>query len=537
MRAQVQHILVVLTLASLMLAQQPGARPAQLTPLSETERIAHALSRLSYGARPGDVAAIRATGLERWIEKELAADPALDAALDQDLARYKTLGKNFRDLQTLLTAGQRRDEIRRLAANELRQVVVHRALSSERQLHEVLADFWRNHFNVDVSKESVGATATHYEEHALRPFILGNFGDMLSATAHHPAMLVYLDNALSRRAPPRSELRMLERRVRRETGSEQAARERVEIARQSGLNENYARELMELHTLGVDNGYTQKDVTEVARAFTGWSVDFEAKDGTGFVYREDLHDTEPKVVLGRALQEGRREDGVNEGEAVLKRLINHENTAGFIAKKLVRWLVSDDPPDAIVNAAKDTFRQTKGDLRAVVKAILTHPAFYSREHYMAKFKTPFEFVVSALRATGATVTNYEAVVESIGQLGLRIYGMEDPTGWAETAEAWRDPGVMALRWRFALTLARDGVRGVVIPPAFYADLPTDPVELATKLTERLVPQGLGPATSAVVERLVLQRVAKGGAGDAAGRLALARDLVCVLIGSPEFQQQ
>jgi len=266
-------------------------------------------------------------------------------------------------------------------------------------------------------------------------------------------------------------------------------------------------------------------------------VDFEAKEGSGFSYREDMHDGEPKVVLGRALQEGRREDGVNEGEAVLKRLIQHENTAGFIAMKLVRWLVNDNPPEDVVNAAKDTFRRTKGDLRAVVKTILAHPTFFAREHYMAKFKTPFEFVVSALRATGATVTNYEAVVDSIGQLGLRIYGMEDPTGWAETAEAWRDPGVMALRWRFALTLSRDAMRGVVIPPAFYADLPADPQEVASVLTQRLVPQGLSPATNAVVERLVLQRVASGGARDATGRLALARDLVCVLLGSPEFQQQ
>jgi uncharacterized protein (DUF1800 family) len=537
MHTPVLRGIVLLALSALALAQQPAPRTTQATPLSETERIAHALSRLTYGARPGDVANIRSIGLEKWIENELLADPARDAALNQDLSRYKTLGKNFRELQGMLTSEQRRNEIRRMAANELKQVVVQRALASERQLFEVLADFWRNHFNVDVNKDSVGATATHYEEHALRPFIFGQFGDMLEATAHHPAMLVYLDNALSRRAPPRSELRRIERRVRRETGSEQAARERVEIARQSGLNENYARELMELHTLGVDNGYTQKDVTEVARAFTGWSVDFDAKEGSGFSYREDMHDVDPKVVLGRPLQEGRREDGVNEGEAVLKRLVQHENTAGFIAMKLVRWLVNDNPPEDVVNAAKDTFRRTKGDLRAVVKTILAHPTFFAREHYMAKFKTPFEFVVSALRATGATITNYDAVVDSIGQLGLRIYGMEDPTGWAETAEAWRDPGVMALRWRFALTLSRDAMRGVVIPPAFYADLPTDPQEVATVLTQRLVPQGLSPATSAVVERIVLQRVASGGARDAAGRLALARHLVCVLLGSPEFQQQ
>ncbi|MSR75254.1 MAG: DUF1800 domain-containing protein [Planctomycetes bacterium] len=521
-----------------LLAQNKVVRDAS-APLSEDENIVHALSRLTWGARPQDIAAVKAVGLSAWIEQQLSADPATDTELSENISRFKTLGRTFNEINQLAADGDQgqRDRMRQRASSELKQATVLRALHAQAQLHEVLADFWRNHFNVDVSKESVALTATHYEERALRPHIFGKFADMLTATAHHPAMLVYLDNALSRRPPPRSDLRMIERRVRRQTGSAEAAREQVEIARQSGLNENYARELMELHTLGVDNGYTQKDVTEVARAFTGWSVDFSAKEGTGFSYKEDMHDTEPKVVFGKGLQEGRREDGINEGEAVLKRLCAHENTAEFIAKKLTRWLVNDTPPAAVISAAKETFRTTKGDLRAVVKTIITHADFNSREHFMAKFKTPFEFVVSALRVTDATVVDANAVVEAVDNLGLRIYGMEDPTGWAETAEAWRDPGVMALRWRFALALSRGTLRGVVIPPAWFSALPADPLELGAVLAARVVPQGLGPATASVVERLVFQRVSTGKASDAAGRDALAKDLVGVLLGSPEFQQQ
>ena len=522
-----------------LVAQNNAPRRDPASPLSDEERAVHILSRLTWGARPADQAALKRLGLTAWIDAQFAADATVDAALAKDLARFKTLGRTFIEINAAAspTDQQQRNRLRQQASTELKQVVVLRALHSERQLFEVLADFWRNHFNVDVNKESVALTATHYEEAALRPNIFGKFADMLSATAHHPAMLVYLDNALSRRAPPRSELRMIERRVRRQTGSEQAAREQVEIARQSGLNENYARELMELHTLGVDNGYTQKDVTEVARAFTGWSVDFDAKEGSGFSFKQDMHDTEPKVVFGKGLQEGRREEGLTEGEAVLKRLCAHENTAEFIAKKLTRWFVNDNPPAAIVAAGKDAFRNTKGDLRAVVKAIVTHPEFYSREHFMAKFKTPFEFVVSALRVTDATVVDANAVTEAVSNLGLRIYNMEDPTGWAETAEAWRDPGVMALRWRFALALARGTLRGVVIAPAFYASLPADPMELGNILAQRIVPQGLGLATAGVIERLVLQRVSTGKAADSAGHDALAKDLVGVLLGSPEFQQQ
>jgi uncharacterized protein (DUF1800 family) len=528
---------LVLLLGALAPAQAPP-------PLSDDERILHALERLTFGPRPGQVDEVKAVGLAKWIEAQLHPEGIDDGAVRERLRAFPTLGLPAKEQQHLYQTRREAlrgkpadpEAMRRLIRRELRETVALRACLSERQLHEVLSDFWRNHFNVDANKDSVQATATHFEEAVVRAHALGKFQDLLFASARHPAMLVYLDNALSRRPPAKSELYQIERRLRKETGSRERALEQVEFAKQAGLNENYARELMELHTLGVDNGYTQQDVTEVARAFTGWTVDL-GPDGSGFLFKDDMHDTGAKTVLGMPLPEGRREEGIVEGETVLRRLAAHPNTARFVATKLCRRLVADEPPEEVVEHATRAFRQTKGDLREVVRAIVTHPQWFDRRHFRAKFKTPLEFVVSALRATGAVIDDAGPIVHAVSELGMPIYGCEDPTGWSDAAEAWGDPGVMVLRWRYAMALAHAPAPGPHIPASFFADLPEDPTAIASALERRIVPSGVGPATAGVVRRIVGREVEAGRAADPAGRTAMARTLVGVLLGSPEFQQQ
>jgi uncharacterized protein (DUF1800 family) len=243
-------------------------------------------------------------------------------------------------------------------------------------------------------------------------------------------------------------------------------------------------------------------------------------------------------VLGKGLPRGRGEDGIVEGEAILKLLAGHRNTANFIATKLTRYLVNDDAPIAIVTTAAIAFQKSKGDLKETIRAIVKHPDFASRSHFRAKFKTPLEFVISSVRATSAEVESPETLVNTISQLGMPLYACEDPTGYRDTAESWRDPGVMALRWKFAIELAKGKVRGVKIPDSFYYRLPEDPLELLDLLTKRIVPHGLDENTHAVLERLIFREVQKGTTqkGDASNR-ALAQTIVGVLLGSPEFQQQ
>ncbi len=535
--------LMPLALAGTLLWASAQAQKPETGPLTEDERIAHVLSRLTFGPRPGDAEKVRSAGIESWLNTQLGAESADNPVAASLLKEFETLGLRPGEISELAEgkegAGKPKrtlDEVRQLSGRELRASVVVRGVLADHQLREVLMHFWRNHFNVHLPKESVLYTATHYEEHALRPHALGKFQNLLSATAHHPAMLVYLDNALSRRPPSKSELKQVERKYRKQTGSRETARELVEIAKQSGLNENYARELLELHTLGVDNGYTQKDVIEVARAFTGWTVDFE-KNPDGFRFRGDMHDPGPKVVLGKALPEGKQDEAIAEGEAILKRLAQHDSTAEFIATKLVRYLVNDDPPAAVVAAAAKTFRSSKGDLRETVRAIVLHPEFFARAHFRAKFKTPLELVFSAVRVVGAEVETWRSLVEAIDTLGMPIYGCEDPTGFSDAAEGWRDPGVMAHRWRFAMNLVSGKVPGVFLPSSWYEGLPEDPLELSQTLVRRICPSGVGSATAAVLERVVLQEVQSGTQEEGRGRKQLARKLTGILLGSPEFQQQ
>src|SRR5580704_869636 len=296
-----------------------------------------------------------------------------------------------------------------VVTSELQQAKVMRAVYSQRQLLEVMTDFWVNHFNVFVFKDRCPYYTTSYERDVIRPHALGKFYDLLLATAQSPAMLMYLDNWLS-------------------VGPHSPAGKNG----QNGLNENYGRELMELHTLGVDGGYTQSDVTELARILTGWTI-AQPDDDPQFKFDPRRHEPGVKTVLGEKFYEA----GSDEGLRALDMLAHHPSTAHFISKSIATRFVSDDPPEGLVSRMAATFLSTDGDIREVMRTMLKSPEFWSPKVYRAKFKTPLEFVVSALRASGANVTAPDALVQNLNAMGMRPYGMEVPSGYSLKAETWQ----------------------------------------------------------------------------------------------------
>ncbi|MCU1384902.1 MAG: hypothetical protein JWL71_3599, partial [Acidobacteria bacterium] len=351
-----------------------------------------------------------------------------------------------------------------------------RAVYAENQLSEMLTDFWFNHFNVSWTNDRTRPYLVAFERDAIRPNALGSFRRLLGATAHQPAMLLYLDNAQSVApggAPTTfgDEMALAQKtqkaKAPAKTPDKKPAKPAAKSAKPSpGINENYARELMELHTLGVDGGYTQQDVTEVARALTGWTIE-RPRQGGGFVFNPRLHDPGEKVVLGHVIRAG---GGESDGEQVLDILARHPATAAFIATKLVRRFVSDAPPKALVARAAARFRQTGGDLREVTRLILTSPEFLSAAAYGAKVKTPFEFVASALRATGADVEDARPLVRELQQLGMPLYMCQPPTGYSDNGEAWVNTGALVSRMNLALRLASGQVKGTVVDAAISVQL-------------------------------------------------------------------
>jgi uncharacterized protein (DUF1800 family) len=343
---------------------------------------------------------------------------------------------------------------------ELAMAKVARAIYSERQLQQVMDDFWFNHFNVFAGKGEDRWFLTSYERDVIQPHIMGKFKDLLTATAKSPAMLFYLDNFLSAdpRAPQRLAAERASRQYRRgglgrpwpqRAPPQQQAKKNVR-----GLNENYGRELMELHTLGVDGGYTQKDVTEVARCFTGWTID-KPREYADFKFDERLHDPDPKIVLGKKIHAG----GMKDGEQVLELLARHPSTAKFISMKLARRFVSDAPPQSLVTRMVKIFESSDGDIRAVLKTMIYSPEFWSREAYRAKIKTPFELVVSTARALGSDVDTPMPLVQWTGRIGEPLYQCQPPTGYADKSDAWVNTGALLNRLNFSLALAGNKVRG------------------------------------------------------------------------------
>ncbi len=549
-------------LVAAVVAASLGAAPLAFQPgPADRDAIVHTLNRLGYGPRPGDVDRVAAMGLDAYIEQQLHPERIADAAVQQRLAAYPTITLTTAELwkdyfgpaETLRRAEQReaaRDpqmaatppaapqpqsqspeqraarQKEQQVLQDLMQARMVRAVLSERQLEEVLVDFWFNHFNVFSGKGQVRQYLTEYEHQAIRPHVLGNFRDMLGAVAESPAMLFYLDNfqsvdpkAAQRQADALEAQRqrpLVRARQRQLTETQREQQEqRLTQLRNRGLNENYARELMELHTLGVDGGYTQADVVAVARAFTGWTID-RPRDGGTFQFNAQMHDNDPKVVLGRTVKAGGKQDG----EAVLDLLAAHPSTAKFIATKLARRFVADEPPAGLVDRVAKVFLDTKGDLRAVTRAVITSPEFFSAEARRAKVKTPLEFVASAVRATGAAVNNPAPLVQALRELGMPLYGAQPPTGWGDTAEDWVNTGALLKRLNFAIALSggQGQARGVRVNVRTLAP-DTSPATQA-----RLVSTLVGTDVSAMTK----ETLAKADS---------PQHLVALTLGSPEFQRR
>jgi uncharacterized protein (DUF1800 family) len=605
----------VLTLfcAVALSARTPKAKPTAdysqfQRKLPKDQQILHALDRLTFGPRPGDVESVKKMGLKKWIDLQLhperirenpalaaklepleslrmtqretvssyptpqliravaqgrqplPEDPVLRAAVERQVRRFR-VKKDGTDadpmepaakLEELLPREQiqslrngtieqkrnlldsipeeRLDDIvvamppplrnqlmaaanpvtrrRLLLANAPQAVVgydltegkVYRAILSNRQLEEELVDFWYNHFNVFLDKGADRFLVPTYERDVIRPHVLGRFRDLLEATATSPAMLFYLDNWES--VAPETTRRPLGKRPTR------------------GLNENYGRELMELHTLGVDGGYTQTDVTEVARCFTGWTIR-NPQQGGGFFYNDRVHDKGEKLVLGVTIPPG---GGQEDGEKVLDILARHPATARFISRELAQRFVADDPPPALTDRMAKTFTESDGDLREVMKTMLASKEFFSAGAYRAKMKTPLEVIVSAVRATGAQVDYAAPLVNQIAQLGEPLYRKIEPTGYSSANAEWVNSASLLGRMNFGLSLAQNKVPGVKVDAQRFVD---DPSRVARQVL-------FTDATPQTREAIAKAFASEKDKNPKASPQALLAGLV---IGSPDFQRR
>src|SRR3984893_10938139 len=533
-------------------------RGSAVVETDQQKRALHALNRLAFGPRPGDVERVAAMGVGIWIDQQLYPDKIDDHALDARLAPFRTLRMDTREIvdnfpppqvikaiaegkqslpsdsarravyeaqlqryqenqerkQEIANAdpvatatsgktgklsdeeqarrredrlyadlkaedlldlppdqrmkailkmsphkqraiatslkGDKRDEFmegmkpqqretfmslnnpQQVVSDELVEGKLLRAIYSDRQLQEVMTDFWFNHFNVFLGKGADRYLLTSYERDVIRPRALGKFEDLLVATAQSPAMLFYLDNWLS--VGPNSDVAAgIPKRAKKEVkqGIRNKSQTNQSKGKRNGLNENYGRELMELHTLGVNGGYTQQDVTEVARVFTGWTLK-QPKQGGGFAFEERTHEPGEKIVLGHRI----KSKGEKEGLEVLHVLAHHPSTAKFVCTKLAMRFVSDDPPQPLVDRMAQTFLKKDGNIREVLKTMLDSPEFWAPEAYRAKVKTPLEFVVSAVRASGADVTDAMPIARQLQNIGMPLFGMQPPTGYSMKADAW-----------------------------------------------------------------------------------------------------
>ncbi len=438
----------------------PGtATAAAADPQVPNTAVAHAqtlniLNRLSFGPRPGDVQRVESMGIEAYIQQQLAPESIPEAAIVDQPTQTPPVPPRLRNSRKNRINGPAtaadpppqapRKAQQQRARQQLRQAAqarLSRAIASPRQLQEVMVDFWFNHFNVFAGKPQTRPWIASYEQQAIRPHALGRFRDLLGATAKHPAMLYYLDN-----------------------WQNTAPNSPIGQTRAKGLNENYARELMELHTLGVDGGYTQTDVITLAKILTGWGVrrhlasatpDADPASATAdFYFDPRRHDASDKVFLGQPIASG----GITEGEQALDILARSPATAHHISYELAQYFVADAPPPALVDRLSQTFRTTDGDIRAVLNTLFHSPEFQDPRYFNAKFKTPYQYVVSTFRATGlGTQPDQFAALPALPgllqQLGMPLYGCPTPNGYANTEVAWLSPDAIARRLNFATALA------------------------------------------------------------------------------------
>ena len=575
------------------------AARADNQPLTERQKIIHVLNRLGYGPRPGDVERVGKMGLQNYLQQQLHPERIDDSALRADLAKYdiltmdaSELARTFREEQEAQRQRQREqaeaekksgmsgtpsgsstnmdqrppsanrrpngDSPRRsfIAVAELQDAKIISAIESPRQLYEVLVDFWSNHFNIDVRKGPCRVLKVVDEREVVRPHVFGKFRDLLEASAKSPAMLHYLDNfqnsALREMSPNDQRLRQ---QVLPQTPNAPAPPPDNKPRTVGGINENYAREIMELHTLGVDGGYTQKDVQEVARCFTGWTVNQPTGE---FAFAPRRHDDGPKTVLGHAIAPN---GGIKDGEKVLDILASHPSTAKFIATKLCRRLVSDDPPPVLVDRIASVFLQTDGDLRQVVQAIIFSPEFFSPRAYRAKIKSPFEFAVSAVRATGGKITTDDVVpldrhlaMEAgatfgrgmdrlasakrkslniqIIEMGQPLFAHQAPTGYPEDSRKWVNTGALISRMNFALALAEHKLTDVSVTPAdLIHGVDIDKPEIVLDRLNQAFLQGeLTVPTRATLEKHLT------ATEDGEASTVNIPELTALILGSPEFQR-
>jgi len=599
--------------------------------LSADEAILHALNRLSYGPRPGDVERVKQIGLAKWIDLQLSANSIDDKLLEPRLENLPTLRLSTAQLieqyprpklaakQALNQSPTRSPSAAAVVANdsgagqtavpampamsarapadpartsensngtasmkqadtdaanrattgsgkrnflagadpnavpkniaddskrpqrvveELAMAKVTRAIYSERQLQQIMDDFWFNHFNVYAGKGDDKWYLTSYERDVIQPHTFGKFKDLVLATAKSPSMLFYLDNYLS--ADPRAAQRQaMERALRQNRGygrprppanPQQAAKKK----NGRGLNENYGRELMELHTLGVDGGYSQKDVTEVARCFTGWTID-KPRQYAAFKFDERLHDPDPKIVLGKKIHAG----GMKDGEQVIELLARNPSTARFISTKLARRFVSDDPPQTLVNRMAKTFMDSDGEIRSVLHTMIFSPEFWSRESYRAKIKTPYELVISTVRALGADVDTPMPLVQWVGRIGEPLYQCQPPTGYADKADAWVNAGALLNRLNFSLALAGNKVRGsrTDVAALLGGDAPGDARIALDRAVQAFLGGQIAPATIATLQQeLETPQVKQAKLDDPVKQVDLGV-VTGMVLGAPEFQRR
>lgn len=640
----------------------PAARSAAPKALTEEQKIIHVLNRLGFGARPGDVEKVKAIGLQKYIDQQLSPASIPDSVAENKVknlevfgmttaevfAKYPNPGALLRQLEggrqaqanarnqnspnatpaddQQMTERDRRERQQKLRelyqkydlrpANQmLPQIVsnrVLRAVYSERQLQEVMVDFWQNHFNVFAGKAAVRWYIPSYERDVIRKNALGNFRDLVVGTAQHPAMLFFLDNfeSVSPNAQqPGGNGRLqqalrsgnltpqMRERIKANQGLTDAQLdERLGRLRQAqnrprrGLNENYARELMELHTLGVDGGYTQKDIGEVARAFTGWTIadprgyrraaagmitgDEDRRlarlqrqagipddiDSGEFYFNERWHDKGTKTVLGQKIDEG----GIKDGLKVIDLLVKHPSTAKFIARKLAVKFVRDDPSDALVGRVAEAFTRSNGDIRTTLKALFSDKEFFAPENYRAKIKTPFELAVSSIRALGGNTNSGPAMLAMLNKLGEVPYGYQAPTGYPDTAEDWVNTGALLERLNFAVAVASNRIPGTRVDLSAYDA--TNKSKILERALAELLDGDVSPSTRASLAKQIeqpLPEVKPGtepddeadevpnmrGAGQQGGRMnrqarllepsgnAEVFKVVSLVLGTPEFQRQ
>jgi uncharacterized protein (DUF1800 family) len=577
-------------------ARAQTAAPNWQQSLSGEKKIAHVLNRLEFGPRPGDYERVQKMGIERWIDWQLAPEKIDDRAVNEKLSVLKTLKmspeklmlaqtSDMNILKKVLQNQQQKNtnpnsqnaastaemkmnarqravvekvqaanfppQISMQAVGELQLDKITRAVESNRQLYEIMVDFWGNHFNLDVKKNAVRTLIIVDEREVIRPHVFGKFRDMLGASAKSPAMLLYLDNASSSREIEMGEMRGNRRRRNQVVNANAPA---APVKKRGGINENYARELMELHTLGVDGGYSQQDVQEVARCFTGWSIERETGE---FRFRPYMHDDGEKTVLGQRIPAG---GGIKDGERVLDILAAHPSTAQFISRKLCTRLIADEPPQSAIDKAAKTFSQTGGDLRAVVKTIVTSSEFFSTAAYRAKIKSPFEYAVSSVRALdgvvlmgngstpedrmrlvfdGASVvrlgksgrygrSNQKSMAMLIAEMGQPLFSYQAPTGYSEDSSKWVSTGALVARLNFALALVGGNVYNVLATPTLL--LKNVDEHDRNAITEHLLRQLVGGDISSGTRSTLARETKSEGPID-------RMKLTALILGSPEFQRR